>query len=77
MKASDISDEQVIRILETHPTHPDGTLLETIERELSAFPAKVVLAKLRQMVNKGRLDADCTCGCSGPYRKITEQRKTA
>ena len=75
MKASDISDERIIQIIEAHDS--SCTPLSTFERELSEFPDKVILAKLRQMVNKGRLDADCTCGCQGPYRLLTEQRKTA
>ena len=34
---------------------------------LAEWPQKVVLAKLRQMYSKGRLDSECDCGCHGPW----------
>ncbi len=60
MKAADISDE-VIKTLVASGIPS----LYAIQEHL-AFPPKVVLAKIRQMVNKGRL-IGCACGCRGDF----------
>jgi len=39
-----------------------------IQRALSEFPPKVVLAKLRSMVKRGVLDG-CACGCRGDFSR--------
>ena len=66
MKARDIPDERIYDLVR-QAKHPDlGQNRSAIEEGLPAFPKKVVLAKLRQMVNKGRLQG-CACGCRGDF----------
>ena len=69
MKASDISDEAVFAVV-------DRVLVEcgrwTVMRDLweafPEFPGKVVQAKMRQMVAKGRISG-CGCGCRGDFER--------
>ena len=65
VKAADISDATILALCE-NPPMPLGATLWDIQEALPQFPPKIVLAKLRQMVNKGRL-ACCACGCRGDF----------
>jgi hypothetical protein len=38
-----------------------------VERELSSFPPKVILAKIRKMIKQGKLSG-CACGCRGDFK---------
>ena len=62
MKAAFITDNAINALVSTGVT----SLFE-IQDCLAQFPRKVVLAKLRQMVNKGRLEG-CACGCRGDFK---------
>ena len=68
MKASDITDEEIYQAV-------DGIMAKTgmwaasrwdIYEKFPTFPEKVVQAKLRTMVKKGRLEG-CACGCRGDF----------
>lgn len=72
-QAKDIPDVQVLAALDDAIL--TGALRETRSRQVHLsdfyvrlpFPSKVVLAKLRSMVRRGVIDAQCVCGCGGPY----------
>ena len=66
MKASDITDERILEVMAETRLEWGVSLLYDIQKALPEFPPKVVLAKLRQMVNKKRLDG-CACGCRGDF----------
>lgn len=68
MKAADISDETILEIVGRSALKLGATVSEICDG-LPQFPYKVVMAKLRQMVNKKRL-AGCVCGCRGDFRSI-------
>jgi hypothetical protein len=68
MKAADITDAQVyeaVRASMRRRQLSSGGLYDLYET-FGAFPPKILLAKLRQMINKGRLDG-CACGCYGGF----------
>ena len=75
MKASDISDFEIYRQVlksvrrfrgEHNGLEPVGAIIWHIQEALEGYPAKVVLAKCRQMIAKKRLDG-CGCGCRGDF----------
>ena len=72
MKAADITDEAVYVIVDS--VRLEGgpyrcAMVWDMFRALPQFPQKVVMAKLRQMVSKGRLDG-CACGCRGDFQRV-------
>lgn len=73
VKASDISDEQLLVAVRTvrgrHGALRWSTLWD-VQGELAAFPPKVVLAKLRSAVKRGVLKG-CACGCRGDFEEPT------
>ena len=70
MKASDITDEQVLAVVDAAIARGRWcALVSDVCDALPAFPYKVVLAKIRQMINKDRLDG-CGCGCRGDLRRL-------
>ena len=75
MKAADISDNVITALVEK-ASPLGGASRFDIQDELSHFPPKVVFAKLRQMVNKGRLTG-CPCGCRGGFTIPKSEVKTA
>lgn len=82
MKASDITDDQIYELVATATFEgfegmkawhiaevgtPSCLMAWDAVKALPQYPKKVVLAKLRQMVEKGRLRG-CPCGCRGDFR---------
>lgn len=53
----------------TIPTEQVWANLSYIREELSDFPPKVVLAKLKSMVKRGLIHG-CTCGCRGDFYPV-------
>lgn len=74
MKAADISDQAVFDYVRScRPRW--GNWMDLCDVVLEGkFPAKVVHAKVRQMINKGRLDG-CPCGCRGDLEIPGEPRQ--
>lgn len=72
MKASDIPDAVIFNLVLQHARSSIGATLFDIEQDpvLQQFPSKVIRAKLRQMVAKGRLNG-CACGCRGDFTPKT------
>lgn len=70
MKASDISDEACLAAVRAvrGKWAPDWSMRSDIQEELNAYPPKVVLAKLKQLV-KRKLLSGCTCGCRGDFEE--------
>lgn len=66
VKAADITDARIFEVIATTKSQYGTSTLYAIRDALPQFPRKVVLAKLRQMVTKGRLDS-CACGCRGDF----------
>lgn len=67
-KASDISDEFVLSVIDRIKAEKGSwTTIDEVHEALpdaDAWPYKVVLAKCRQMIAKGRIGG-CGCGCRG------------
>jgi len=67
MKASDISDKLILRIIHDQCVQRQlWAHLRDIQNALPKFPVRVVLAKLRQLVRR-RLVNGCGCGCRGDF----------
>lgn len=71
MKAADISDEVIYELVAAArfaDGKPSSLMIWEACEKLPQYPAKIVRAKLQQMVSKGRLRG-CECGkCRGDYR---------
>lgn len=82
MKTSDISDEQIYELvvasvfkeyvgfpswLKDELGKPSCLMSFDAIKGLPQYPRKLVMAKLSQMVAKGRLRG-CPCGCRGDFR---------
>ncbi len=69
MKAADIPDKTIWFLVAAATYQEKPTCLSTMaaEKALPEFPEKVVMAKVRQMIAKGRLRG-CPCGCRGDLR---------
>lgn len=67
-KASDIDDDLIYAVVDRAKYPILGQNRWEIVDALFEFHPKVVQAKLRQMVNKGRLKG-CACGCRGDFRR--------
>lgn len=66
-KASDIPEIYIYDAIEkARMPGRTSTLLPDIELELATYPPKVVRAKLKRMVIKGKLEG-CWCGCRGDF----------
>jgi hypothetical protein len=65
MKASDITDDQIYECVAR--SEYSGATLFQIEVALPQFPPRVILAKCRRMIARGRLRG-CPCGCRGDFR---------
>lgn len=69
VQAKSITDEEVFRAMVRCQRFGDHLVSRfDIQDELSLFPWKVVLAKLRSMVKRDVLHG-CTCGCRGNFRR--------
>lgn len=72
MKASDITDTQIYAVVAAPMRWEIGKgprytrHVEDFEEALPDVPCKVIMAKLRQMVSKGRIGG-CACGCRGDF----------
>lgn len=68
-QAKDITDEVALEAVRaTQGMHgvPHWSSLWDVQEKLSEFPPKVVTAKLRALIRKGKLNG-CTCGCRGDF----------
>lgn len=72
MKASDITDEQILAAID-EIIKQGGCWASRWEiyAKFPGFPEKVVQAKLRRMVYKKRLGG-CACGCRGDFHRLGE-----
>ncbi len=70
-KASDISDETCLEAVRAVRGRwaSSWSMLPDIQEKLRVYPPKVVLAKLKQLVKKNKLDG-CTCGCRGDFEEL-------
>jgi hypothetical protein len=71
IKAANISDELMLQTV-TAVTACGVACRWDIESALSAYPKKVVMAKLKTMVAKKRL-LGCACGCRGDFVVSSEE----
>jgi len=78
MKASDITDKQIFAVIDTFPLLGEGefqyrpwVMTWDFYEAFPDFPQKVIMAKLKQMVKKNRLQG-CCCGCRGDFQRIDE-----
>ncbi len=70
MKASDIPDDRIYEEVQrlTVENRMSSAMLFDVQNALAPeFSAKIVFAKVCQMINKGRLRG-CNCGCRGDLR---------
>ena len=69
MKASDISDETILELIDSVKAKTGIWLtIWDIQQALPNFPMKVILAKLRRMVSKRHITG-CPCGCYGGFER--------
>lgn len=68
VQAKNISDDEVLRVVDRRSGYDSFVSTFEIQAELSSFPEKAVLAKLRSMVKRGILSG-CACGCRGNFRR--------
>lgn len=69
VQAKSITDEQAlgaVRVTQGMHGVPTWSTIWDVQEALCAFPAKVVRAKLRALIRKGKLKG-CTCGCRGDF----------
>lgn len=70
-KAADISTKDLLHYL----TQQNGLTLNIHLSEIYPdMPLKVVIAKMRKLINKGWVDG-CACGCRGDYEITNEGHK--
>lgn len=69
LTAADIPDDSVFAVIgrERYPRW------QLVADALPTFPPKLVLAKVRAMVRKHQLAADCTCGCGAVITRTLSQ----
>lgn len=66
LQAKDIPEVEILAAMDA--ISPKGCSSRwDIEARLPAYPPKVVHARLRSMVKRKVIDAQCTCGCRGDY----------
>lgn len=69
MKAADITDAEVFAVIDRVRRQSNRWAhTDDLELEFPDIPPKVVLAKARQMINKGRMNG-CGCGCRGDFER--------
>lgn len=76
LQAKDISDAEMVAALDaTAGKHNassnvcDQSCLWYVEAHLPQYPAKVVLAKLRRLIERGIVEG-CGCGCRGDFKVV-------
>lgn len=62
MKAADISDESVLKLLDRDKM----TFMWELKAAFPLVPQKVLTAKLRKMIKRRRIEG-CVCGCRGDF----------
>ena len=78
MKAADIPEAEIIAAIEQvgrtigkgaigGKVIPKLACLWDLQEALPAYPPKVVLARLKSMVKRKVIGAQCTCGCRGDF----------
>ena len=79
MQAKDIPDETILglvmaanegslasRIPGDERNYPRWCLTYDLEERLPSFPPKVILAKCRSLIKRGKMHG-CPCGCRGDF----------
>lgn len=70
MKAADIPDSVVFQAIDSaRDERRSWACISDVAALVPDMPWKVVLAKCRQMIYKGRIDG-CPCGCRGDLQRI-------
>jgi len=70
VKASDIPEALIHDVIASgseYRGHHSATTFDFYNALSPEYPRKVVLARLRALVKSGKISAQCTCGCAGPY----------
>lgn len=69
IQAKDIPDAMMLRAVEVDRSERNGlpACLYTMQDRMTAFPRKVISAKLRSLAKRGLIDG-CPCGCRGDYQ---------
>lgn len=70
MKAADISDEEMLSIMQKVALPHGATMLLDAQKAMPQYPPKIVLAKFRSMIKRGIIEG-CPCGCRGDFKEIT------
>lgn len=77
IQAKDIEDDWILDIVReanegrmpsrtSMPDHPRWCLTYDIEERLPSVPPKVLLAKCRSLIRRGKMHG-CPCGCRGDF----------
>jgi hypothetical protein len=67
MKTSDIADETILGLVMYVSEKEDRWCMSwEIEERLPSIPPKVIRAKCRNLIKRGKLHG-CTCGCRGDF----------
>lgn len=70
-KAADIPDSFVLDMIDRmRETKHRWTHVQDLMEALPHVPYKVIQAKVRQMISKGRITG-CPCGCRGDLERVT------
>jgi hypothetical protein len=71
-QAKDIPDEAIYQAIREVKAERSGYMTSRwdIEKKLSQYPPKVVMAKLRTLVKKRKTIDGCTCGCRGDFEFV-------
>jgi hypothetical protein len=72
MQAKNISDDVILEAIKASALRTSGWAhLWHIQETLSAFPPKVVRAKLKSMIRR-QVIGGCACGCRGDFEILPE-----
>lgn len=84
MKAADIPDDAMLRVIASPsrfhregsvpPDAPNWWSRWDLDEQFPTVPAKIVLAKVRQLMKRGFV-AGCDCGCRGDF-EVTDAGRT-
>jgi hypothetical protein len=66
MQAKDIPDFRILNLVRVFNEGGYWCLTYDLEELLPDYPPKVILAKCRSLIRRGRM-AGCTCGCRGDF----------
>lgn len=71
IQAKDIPELEILVAIDAVTAHTGRQTAARwdVEKQLPAYPPKVVLARLRSMVRRGVLSAQCMCGCRGDFSR--------